>query len=159
MDFDSTKLTPAILSLVQQILMPHPLMSWMEGLAGAERVGRIARSKNSVLRYGISRYVQSQLPTIPDDWRLYLFPMDTEIVVKGRYKTEPHEEWEIHAPYPEWLVDFLDDDERFNLLLPESDAKLEEVLQQIYEFCYHHDRYKYMVAIPPQVGVKSHGGK
>lgn len=130
--------------LVLRVLMPTPLMTWMEGLGNAERVGRIKRAKIggqpvSILRYGIERYVQSQLPEIDPVWRLRLYPMDTEIIIEGRNPTvTPEARWEITAPYPTWLVDFFESDVGFDLLMPDSEDKLGEVLQEIYAWCYEY---------------------
>jgi hypothetical protein len=138
------ELEQQIHDLVLRVLMPTPLMNWMEGLTNAERVGRIARAriggqKVSVLRYGIERYVQSQLPEMDRVWRLRLYPMDTEIIITGRNPTvEPEQRWEIAAPYPQWLLDFFEDDTGFDLLMPECEDKLGEVLQKMYEWCWNY---------------------
>lgn len=121
-------------------------MKWMELLEGAERVGRIRRAKMSVLRYGIQRYVQSQLPEIDPIYRLYISPLDDSITIEGRHPSqEPGLRWLISVDYPLWLQDFLDEDENFLLMLPEDETKLQEVLQRIYEWCYGHVEYHVLV--------------
>lgn len=116
---------------------PGMLIKWMELLDGAERVGRIKRAKMSVLRYGIQRYIQSRLPEIDMRFRVRLEPMDDciEITCKDPAVPKAADDWEVTVDYPDWLVNFLDDDERFTLMLPGCPEKLGEVLQQIYEYC------------------------
>jgi len=115
-------------------------MAWMEGLAGAER------AKMSVLRYGIARYIQSQLPEIDPVYKIRVMPLNDEVIITGTNPTvEPAVKWELTVPYPAWLVDFLDDDDRFELLLPGCEEKLEEVLQRIYEWCQESDEYRPLI--------------
>jgi hypothetical protein len=139
------ELRQEIESTVRRILFPTPLIHWMEGLTGAERNGRIARSKLSVLRYGIQRYVQSQLPEIDQRFRLDVEPYDDSIRIAGRDPVTPVDNWEITVAYPIWLQEFLDDDDRFALMVPGCTDKLEEVLQRVFEWCREHEDYRVLV--------------
>lgn len=130
---------------IRRILFPTPMMKWMDGLQQAERVGRIKRAKMSVLRYGIQRYVQSQLPTIDPIFRLSVLPWGEEIEILGRNPITPEQDWTLEFPYPSWLRDFFEEDENYELLVPTNETKLQEVLQRIYEWCYEHKQYQCLV--------------
>lgn len=139
------ELKQQIEDVIRRILFPTPMMKWMDGLQQAERVGRIKRAKMSVLRYGIQRYVQSQLPEIDPVFRLDISPMDDEITIGGRNPLTPENNWLLTFAYPIWLQDFFAEDENFDLLLREDETKLQEVLQRIFEWCYEHKQYRCLV--------------
>lgn len=145
-----------IQTIIERILQPATLIKWMEQLDGAERVGRIKRSKLSTLRYGLARYVQSQLPDIDPVWRIRIHPYNDVVVVHGQNPTVvPHENWELQIDYPEWLAEFFDDPKNFDLLRREDNSKLEEVLQRIFEWCYYHPDYHSLVETS-RIPVESH---
>lgn len=130
---------------VRKMLYPSPLIHWMEGLTQAERIGRIKRSKQSVLRYGIRQFLVSQINVASDayvDHKVAVCPMDDEVIVslkKVGYENN------VIVPYPDWLLDFLEEEENFALLLPDCEEKLGEVLQRIYEWCRTHPPYDLLV--------------
>lgn len=134
-----------ITSQVRKMLYPSPLMHWMEGLANAERIGRISTSRQSVLRYGIRQFIVSQLPEISPDWKVTVAPMDDEVEVRGRNPLNPDTDWEVIVRYPMWLQDFLEEDENFELMVPGCDEKLGEVLQRIFEWCAKTPPYDLLV--------------
>lgn len=139
------ELQAAITAEVRKMLYPSPLIHWMEGLSGAERVGRIKRSKLSVLRYGVRQFLVTQISTSTNAYeshKLQIDPLDDEVQIWLRNEDD---DITLNIPYPDWLVDFLDDDENFALMLPVCDDKLEEVLQRIYEWCRSHPPYDILV--------------
>ena len=145
------ELRDEIAKTLRKMLYPSPLMRWMEGLTQAERIGRIKRSKYSVLRYSIRQFVITQLGTVLQgtthwhDYKLTVVPMNDEVIITGTNPLSPEHNWEITQPYPDWLFDFLDDDDNFPLLLPDCNEKLGEVIQRVYEWCYSHPPYDILV--------------
>ena len=142
------QLQTEINAVVRKRLYPSPLMHWMEGLTQAERIGRIKRSKYSVLRYSIRQFLVTQVSGVTQgtafhvDYTFKIMPMDDEIVIRF-YNEE--DDRTLNIPYPDWLLDFLDDDENFALMLPDDDNKSGEVIQRIYEWCLEHPPYDILV--------------
>lgn len=139
------ELQVAITAEIRKMLYPSPLMHWMEGLAQAERVGRIKRSKFSVLRYGIRQFLVTSIATgVPEseDYKVIIEPWDDEVIIQASTNTQARQ-WEV--AYPDWLVDFLDEEENFWLMTRRCEEKLEEVLQRIYEWCMAHPPYDILV--------------
>lgn len=145
---------PTVAEVVRKMLYPSPLMHWMEGLTQAERIGRIKKSKYSVLRYAIRQFLVTQISTQTDLYaagKVTVVPMDDEVEIAYMYR-ESHdddcvlqEQRTVTVTYPDWLLDFLDDDENFALMLPECEEKVGEVIQRIYEWCLGHPPYNLLV--------------
>lgn len=136
-----------VAAVVRKMLYPSPLMHWMEGLAQAERIGRIKKSKQSVLRYGVRYFLMAQISTQVtgvDGYKLTITPMDDEVYIELVNRNAPGN-IEMTVAYPDWLLDFLDDDENFALMVPGCEEKLGEVLQRIYEWCLEHPPYDILV--------------
>lgn len=140
------ELRAEIAQILRKMLYPTPFMRWMEGLTGAERIGRIKKSKKSVLTYGLERYIQTQLPELPANQKVTIHPFDDCAFIKGTNPLEPENNWLIEFPYPYWLRDFLADGENDLLLEPDCEEKLGELLQTIYEWCRSHPPYDILVS-------------
>lgn len=127
---------------ITRLMLPKPLIAYMEGLAKAEQTGRIKRAKMSPLNYGLRRFLESNMPTTNNN-TIRIIPQDEQLFLTG--SDSQFGPWKHEVIYPVWFLDFVEDDERFELLLPGSEAKLEEVLQQIYEWCLNDERYRSLV--------------
>jgi hypothetical protein len=136
---------PATLSVDEHVKLivtealkdPMPFIKWSEGLEPAEKVGRIKRAKMSALYYCLHHFILRRVTDndtfAPPDVKVYVATDDQSTLV--RIKRTIGEEIAITVLHPEWLYDFFDDEEHFELLFPDDTTPLMEVLQLLYEFC------------------------
>ncbi len=133
-------ITQAAENLVAEALAsPEKFLHWSELLSGAEKTGRIARSKQSALMYCLHKYV---LRRITDDATFGFDLFRVRVAIGDEYVElqltciEQNVKYDVVVPYPDWLFEFFEDETHAALLEPSCPEKLEEVLQQIYEFCF-----------------------
>jgi hypothetical protein len=127
--------------VVKRLADPVAFLAWADGFQGAERVGRIKRSKLSVLDYLLTAYVGRHIDSIyGEEARTVALVTDEEVCVSHTTRTDPPVQTTVHVALPDWLFEFFDDDEHALLLDPRDTTKLLEVIQQIHEFCFESGR-------------------
>lgn len=159
-----TPLIDEIGSVIRKRLYPLALMRYMEGLEKAEKAGRIRKSGNSAMRYALEAFLRTQIAVDIEsslDWRLYVEAMDDSAGIKAVEKQAVEKQAGIAGSlvqegvcyYPDWLIDFFEEDINFDLLLPGNDDDLAEAAQRIHEWCWKHPTYKMLVASQPATPI------
>jgi hypothetical protein len=112
---------------------PEPVINWIRLLDGAERAGRITRSRISVLQYALNAYlwrrIEDDLGYDPDvTVSLILYDGEVDVGIRWRRSDES---LSFSVDYPNWLVNFFDADAHFELLVPGCKATLAEVIETL----------------------------
>jgi hypothetical protein len=86
--------------VVKRLADPVAFLAWADGFQGAERVGRIKRSKLSVLDYLLTAYVGRHIDSIyGEEARTVALVTDEEVCVSHTTRTDPPVQTTVHVAY------------------------------------------------------------
>ena len=96
----------------------------------AETKGRHTQAGMSILRYALERYVASNID-VPSKYEVKVEASDESIIITGTNKSPRRAKTDMFTQeiaHPLWLSSFFEDEDAFELLLPESEATLADAL-------------------------------